>query len=295
MADLLSMFEDLQSNSEPKSRDEYLRAPFCYPGGKSRSVKFIIEHLPYRKIYVEPFGGSAAILLARHPSPLEIYNDRYGGVVCFYRCMRDKEKMERLCERIKLTVHSREEWIWCHETWENTADDVERAARWYYMLSYSFAGLGRNFGRSTSCALTRFAGKIANNMELFPKIHQRFFRVQIENQDWERCFQDFDSFETVFYLDPPYVDTDVGIYKHKMSPDDHRRLLDTIFRTKGFVAVSGYSNPLYENQNWDNRLEWEVACSISSMSFTDENNKKHHKDVATRDNVKEVLWIKEVH
>ena len=111
---LFDMFESLEKG---EIRETYIRAPFGYPGGKSRSVKKILPLLPYRKAYIEAFGGAASILLARDKSKLEVYNDRFGGVVAFYRCIRDKEKMNKLIERLKIVPgHSREEFIWCKET-----------------------------------------------------------------------------------------------------------------------------------------------------------------------------------
>jgi DNA adenine methylase len=292
MADLMDMFDDIDRHSEEKSRDTIVRAPFSYPGGKSKSIDKIIPHLPYTGRYIEPFGGSAAVLLARHPSELEVYNDRYGGVVSFYRCLRHPEKYKKLCEWLELTVHAREEFKLCKDTWENVDDDIERAARWYYMTNYSFGSLGRNFGRATSnrgC----LSGKIRNKLKMFPLIHERMKKVQIENQDWYQCICDYDDTDTVFYLDPPYIDTDSGIYKSKMTHDHHRHLLEVIMSLKGFVAISGYPNPLYDSMNWDDRITWEAFISIKSAAYTESNKKANLKGLETRGTNTEVLWIKE--
>ena len=292
MPDLMAMFEDLERNSEPKSKDVVVRAPFGYPGGKSKSAVHILPRLPYRDSYIEPFGGTGAVLLERHLSPLEVFNDRYAGVVAFYRCIRDKAKMNALCDRLELTLHSREEFVWCKETWEHLEDDVERAARWFYMVQYSFASKGRNFGRSI-CSRGHMAGKIGNRIKEFPSLHERMKKVQIENQDWRDCLADYDSPTSVFYLDPPYIDAYHGTYKHEMSHDDHRLMLQAIFNMQGFVAVSGYSNQLYEDQNWDARYEWEVFISIKGAAFTEGNNKANMAAIDERGHAKEVLWIKE--
>jgi len=292
MVDLMSMFEDIDRNAEEKSRDTVIHAPFSYPGGKSKSIDRILPHLPYTDRYVEVFGGSAAILLARHPSELEVFNDRYAGVVAFYRCLRHPEKYRKLCEWLELTVHAREEFILCKDTWENVDCDIERAARWYYMTNYSFGSLGRNFGRSTSDRGV-LAGKIRNKLKLFPEIHSRMRRVQIENQDWYQCLRDYDDEGTVFYLDPPYLGTDSGIYKSKMTHDDHRQLLDTVMSLKGFVALSGYPNPLYESQPWDSRIQWDAFVSIKSAAYTDSNQKANLEGLEERGTSTEVLWIKE--
>jgi len=293
MADLMSMFEDLERQSEPKSKDVILRAPFGYPGGKSRSVKHILPHLPYRRVYVEAFGGTGAILLSRKPSDLEVLNDRYMGIVAFYRCLQHPKKMQLLCDRLEVTVHSREDFVWCKETWEDCEDDVERAARWLCMIKYSFSQKGNNWGRATSYRGV-LSGKIQNAIKHFPEIHQRLIRTQIENQDWYDCLIDYDSYETVFYLDPPYIDAYAGTYKHEMTKEDHVRLIETIFSLKGFVALSGFSNPVYEERPWDDRYEWEVFQSMRGEVFNEGNKKAHLRQTDDgRRTQKEVLWIKE--
>ncbi len=291
---LLNLFDELdrQAPSEKSKDDVILRSPFPYPGGKSRSVANILKYLPYRKIYCEPFGGSGVVLLARKPCDLDILNDRYAGVVAFYRCLRNPEKYRQLIEWLDLTVHSREDFKDAKDTWVVETDDVVRAAKWYYMVNYSFGSLGRNFGRSTS-GRGLIAGKIRNKLSKFPHLHERLRRVQIENQDWYDCFRDYDSRETVFYVDPPYVDAYPGTFAHELTRAEHHRLLDTIFQLRGFVAVSGYSNPLYSKQPWDNVHSWDSFCSIDSCAYTEGNNKERLAGVKKRINAEEVLWIKE--
>lgn len=292
---IMNMFQDLDNQtSDTKGRDtKILRAPFGYPGGKKKSVPYILPRLPYYKVYVEPFGGSAVILLNRQPSQLEVYNDRFGGVVSFYRCIRDQEKIRKLIERLDLTIHAREEFVWCKDSWENVNDDVERAARWYYASMYSFGSIGRHFGRSLPGS-KGMAGKIRNVIKHFPEIHERFRNVQVENQDWYECINDYDSYETVFYLDPPYIDAYKSTYKHEMNNDEYHKMLDTIFNCKGFVALSGYSNPIYEKRPWDARYEWKTFVSIRSASFDPATNHDYFKVVDEgRDKATEVLWIKE--
>ena len=291
---LLDAFDssDLLSKEE-KIKEQYLRAPIPYPGGKSRSVQYILPHLPYRDTYIEPFGGSAAVLLTRRVSKLEVYNDRYGGIVAFYRCIANKEKCNALMDRLSITITSREEFIWAKENWQNVEDDVERAALWFYIMNYSFAGLGRNFGRAVR-GNGVMAGKVLGKLESFAKLHQRMEKVQVENQDWFDCIKDYDHRESVIYCDPPYVDSHHGTYKHEMNHDDHRKFIDTVAHCKGFVAVSGYANPLYDNQNfWTGRYEWDSYVSISPRAFTEGNGKEDIKDVDTRVSAREVLWIKE--
>ena len=63
-----------------------------------------------------------------------------------------------------------------------------------------------------------------------------------------------------------------------MTPARHQEFLARVLKCKGFVAVSGYSNDLYEDNPWDNRIEWEAFVSIQSVGKMEGNSKEHHDE-----------------
>lgn len=287
----MSLFDLFMSmDSEQYRRNNILKAPFSYPGSKQKALKHILPELPYKKAYVEPFAGSACVLIARDPSPIEVLNDRYAGVTDFYRCLQDDIMWQKLRSRLDIVCHSREEFIWCRATWKNIEDPIERAARWYYMILMSFSQKGLQFGRATQTPLP-FGRKFENSVKLFSQIHERLKNVIIENQDYQLILKDFDANHTVFYMDPPYVDTGDDMYKWKFNESNHRLMLDIIFSLKGFVALSGYDNDLYNSFKWDHKIEYDSYVSIQAMAETEENNLMGR--IKDRGNVTECLWIKE--
>lgn len=287
MSDLFSQLQAMDDT--PVERETYIRAPFPYVGCKTRSIATLLQHLPSSSTWIDGFGGSGAVTLARRKSTFEVFNDRHAGITSFYRCLRDRTTKDRLLERLDLTLHSREDFIWCVETWEhNELDDVERAARWYYLVSYSFAGVGRNFGRAKDGTKASIAGKLRDRLDRFEEIHERFKYIQVENLDWRLILRDYDSEDAVIYLDPPYYEKNV--YKHNMTKDDHVELCRRIFDCKGFVALSGYANPLYDNFPWSRIEKWEAHVSVTTKAVdTDTSNVSRiglNKAI-------ECLWIKE--
>jgi DNA adenine methylase len=288
-ADLLALFNSLDDTAQ--TRERYVRMPFGYPGNKADSCKYILPRLPYRKKYIEPFGGSGAVLAYRNPSPMEVFNDRFAGVVAFYRCIRDQDKCNALGERLKFFLHSREEFIWCKETWKNCEDDVERGARWYYMHQMSFANQGRHFGRSLKNPERRIR-RVLENVPNFQWFHDRFLHVNIENQDWRQCLKDFDSPDAVFYMDPTYLNATDSIYEHELKKEEHKEMLDRVFHMEGFVAMSHYDHELYRKYAWSDTHSWEVNVSMLGLTFQEENNLKGHEHLQ-RQKATEVLWIKE--
>ncbi|PSQ67798.1 MAG: DNA methyltransferase, partial [Bacteroidetes bacterium QH_2_67_10] len=83
------------------------KVAFGWYGGKYSHRKFLLPLLQESKHYCEPFGGSAAVLLNREPSPVETYNDIDSEVVNFFRVLRNQK--EELIEQIGLTPFSKEE------------------------------------------------------------------------------------------------------------------------------------------------------------------------------------------
>jgi DNA adenine methylase len=285
MSEYVDLFSEIDA-IDIRSRDTYLRAPFPYPGGKSQSVGKILDVLPYRNSYIEPFGGSASIILSRQSSKLEVFNDRYAGVVAFYRCMRDEVKYQKLVELITTTIHSREDFVDCHNQWATETDDVQRAFKWFYATAYSFGGLCRNFGRAIK-GVGCLSGKILHPDYL--AIHNRFKYIQVENQDWSDCLLDYDNDDAVFYLDPPYLETYSGTYKHEMTRQDHQRMLEIVFNMKGYVAISSYRNGLYDSFDWSDVHSWKSTVSIDGKAILGNRTIETDKRVQSE----EVLYVKE--
>lgn len=249
--------------------------PWC--GNKSMDAEYILPRLPYYKGWVDVFGGSGFMTLARAKSDFEVYNDSFSGVTDFYRCMRDPKLHDQVRDKLELYLHSREEWYRCYTTWENVEDIVERATMWYYMNYYSHSAVGRTYGRQKSVKNALSGTHLTKTLH-FRTMHERMKNVHIENMDFRTVFKDYAHIETVFYLDPPYMNTDkTNYFKTPFSTGDHKDMLELIFSSPGFMAVSGHPNDLYETYPWSARHEWK------------------HFSVHTEDGQErtEVLWIKE--
>jgi len=244
----LSDLDDLCDDhpTDDKYSDRVVRAPFTFHGSKSRSIPKIMPHLPYLDVWVDVFGGSGVVTLNRKPSKkLDVYNDRWSGVATFFRCVRDPAKREEMVEQLSLMPHSKEDFYDCKQTWHTQHDDVQRAVRWYYMLQTSYGSVARNWGYGIA---NSFGHKFKEAIKLFPEVGGRFLNIQIENDDFRVILDRYDSYVTVFYCDPPYLDSQqAGSYQHKMTEGDHIDMLDRIHNMHGFVAVSSYRNKLYDS------------------------------------------------
>lgn len=287
--DLEAIFAALDDEAHT-SREDYAKGVLSYTGNKYESLPFIMPLIPYRDGWCDVFGGSGAVTIARRKSKFEVYNDRYSGIVSFFKCIQDETKLKRLLELLELMPHSRELFIYSKKTWEEDQDEVMRAAKVYYMIQNSFIGRGEYFGRDLHTRNTIWK-KVHKKLPLFTTIHERFKNVLVENLDWRQCFKDFDGPGMIWYLDPPYVGS--NIYQHGMSRTDHIEMCQRVFSLEGFVALSGYENDIYSAFSWDGIYQVPVSNRAATMAFDKNNNMEGLQGTVDRGTRLEYLWIKE--
>ncbi len=258
-----------------------VRTPITWFGGKGQLVGKLVEYVPPHKYYVEPFGGGASLLFAKKPSGFEVYNDLDEGLFNFFRVLRDKDKFKEFYRKVCLTPQSRNEYEFCRKTWQNEADEVERAYRWYIVARMSFGGsFGGGWGFNVKALTRNMSGAVSgwlSIIDLLPEIHERVMRVQIENKDFRDIFKLYierwsykDSFA---YLDPPYVPYTrrEGGYAHEMSIEDHRELVELLLSHEENCKymVSGYENEIYEKleKNGWKKVTWDVPCNAVGKTY----------------------------
>lgn len=243
---------------------------FGWYGGKYSHLDWLLPLLPPTTHYCEPFGGSAAVLINREPSPVETYNDLHGDVVNFFKVLR--EQGEELTRMIGLTPFSRAEFEDAISSNEKITD-LERARRFYVLARQVRTGLAQkaSTGRWAHCKLTSRAGMAGavsrwlGAVEDLPLIAQRLLRVQIESAPAIEVIQRYDNEETLFYCDPPYPHEsrgDANAYAFEMSNEQHRELAQVLHNVRGKVALSGYHSKLMDElyKNWHQTEADEKRC-----------------------------------
>ena len=238
-----------------RTRNRRRRIVFGWYGGKFSHLDWLLPLLPTCHHYCEPFAGSGAVLINRESSPVETYNDIDGDVVNFFRMLRDQH--EELIRAIALTPFSREEYhLAIHGDIEGISN-VERARRFYIKARQTRTGLAQtaSLGRWANCKNTSRAGmsgvvsRWLGGVDALDEIAQRLIRVQIENRPAIDVIKLYDSNETLFYCDPPYLHAtrgDTKAYGFEMDEDQHRIFANVVSKCKGMVAVSGYDHPLMD-------------------------------------------------
>lgn len=248
-------------------REAPARPLLRYLGSKWRLAPWIIGHFPQHEIYVEPFGGAAAVLLQKPRCRSEVYGDVDGELVNLFSVLRSPEASQ-LIRHAALTPYARAEYLLAMEP---AACPLERARR---LLVRSHMGHGTRGTRTDRSAgfrsdgttgTTRVAGEWADFPEQLRAIVERLRGVAIESRPAAELIAYWDDPRVLLYLDPPYMpETRSGkarqrevfhAYAHEMVPEDHVALLEQVRGSRSMVILSGYETDLYNEalKGWSKR------------------------------------------
>lgn len=238
-----------------------------YHGGKWMIAPWIASHLPPHRIYVEPFGGAASVLMRKPRSYAEVYNDRWDTVVNVFQVLRDPGSAEELERLLRLTPFARTEFEDISEQGLSSLGPIERARK---TILRSFAGFGSaatngdystGFRSNSNRSGTTPAHDWVNYPDRIQAFTNRLRGVVIENRDALEVMRQHDTSETVHYVDPPYPQEVRNLqrgnwaYAHEMTDDHHRILADGLKQLDGMVVLSGYESALYSDLYGD----WETV------------------------------------
>jgi DNA adenine methylase len=229
-------------------------------GGKWKLAPWIISHFPKHRVYVEPFGGAASVLLRKERSYAEVYNDLDEDVVNLFEVLRSTEA-SRLIELLRLTPFSRLEF---EHAYVERNDPIERARA---LIVRSFMGFGSDghnpengrtgFRANSNRSGTTPAHDWANYPDCLAIIVERWRGIVIECRSATDVMRKHDSPDTLHYVDPPYLPETrsvsgkrgkdgIRVYRHEMTRADHHTLLAGLIDLEGMVVLSGYRSTLYD-------------------------------------------------
>jgi DNA adenine methylase len=209
---------------------------------------YLLPLIPVTRLYVEPFGGGGSVLLNRPVSEIEVYNDLDGELVNLFRVLRDEDSYRQFRRAVAFMPYSRAEFERCLNFAE-VDDLVGRAVHFYTVLNQSVSGKrlagpgdwSRN--RTINNADRWFA-----RQEGLVAIYERIRTVQLECRDALDILKQWDTPDTTFYCDPPYMLSTRGNNRYyAVEPGDewHYDLLAVLAEVRGCVVLSGYDHPAY--------------------------------------------------
>ena len=226
-----------------------------YHGAKFRLADWIMQFFPPHDTYVEPFGGSAGILLQKPRSYSEVYNDLDSTIVNVFRVLQDPATALLLKRKLESTPYAREEF---QLAYQHTSDPVESARRTLIRASMGFGSAGATKHKTGFRVDT--AREYSTSAHLWPRLPlqlplftERLKGVLIENKPAVDVIKNHDRSSTLFYVDPPYrfdtrqMGNHRSYYNHEMTDDQHQELLQELMKLDGMVILSGYDSEQYND------------------------------------------------
>ena len=206
---------------------KFRKAPFPYFGGKSIIAGEVWRRLGNPLHYVEPFCGSAAMLLAApEPASLEVINDMNFYIANFWRCIKyqpDAVYLEQDYPVSHVDLDARHVWLTNPERvaelrakladaeWPGDA----RIAGWWVWGQCCWIGSGWcekefiiNAGMGVQSKVPHISDAGMGVRDWFQFLSSRLERARITHGDWTRCLNSHYGDEngvTAYFFDPPYL------------------------------------------------------------------------------------------
>lgn len=192
--------------------EKFRNAPFPYFGGKRSVAAEVWARLGSPKQYIEPFCGSAAMLLAA-PSiaSLEVIGDLNFYVANFWRCIKFQPDAVYQWQDYPVShvdLDARHRWLTNPERTSglvaNLADaewcgDPQIAGWWVWGQS---AWIGSGWCESQ---IPHVGNAGRGVRDWFKSLAARLERVRVIHGDWSRCLNHhYGGTETAIFFDPPY-------------------------------------------------------------------------------------------
>ena len=233
-----------------------MKSPLKYFGGKSQISGWLLSNFPAEyKTYGEVFAGGLSVLFsANHKNKIEVANDIWGELTNFYRVLQSEtlyREFQRLCD---LTPRSQVEFEAANSeilrNMETFGDNILSAWHFFIRNRMSFSGTGQSYAPTTSRTRRGMNENVSSwlsAVDSLPEFHERLRMVEIRKMDFRDFIKEYDSPDTFFYLDPPYLaeTRSAGKYDHEISDGDHIALLGILTRIEGKFLLSGYPSDLY--------------------------------------------------
>lgn len=241
-----------------------MKSPVSWMGNKTPVLGVLYGMFPLEyERYIEPFGGSGAVLLGKAvPDKFEVLNDYNRNLVNLFRCMRDRP-VEFIRALGFLNLNARDDFnvlkkFFRREEFDDAYFqqqlelsevllppiqaqeirtlyaaaredyDLRRAVMFLKLIRSSYASGGRSFACQPFSVRSLFG--------LIQAFSRRCENVIIENQDFEALIRHYDRPTSFFYCDPPYF-TSEYVYDCGFTWDDHLRLHRVLTAAQGMLQA----------------------------------------------------------
>jgi len=266
-----------------------------YIGGKSKIGKWIVPYyLEDMETYVETFGGMFWCYfnmdLTKYPNLKRVvYNDFNPLNYNLFQCVQNPSELRRALELIpvqqagvfvtdisyKTRFEEYQTELFSSGLTINYPD-YEIAAKYVYIVTQVFSG-----SKPETSSFIDLKGKYKSKYPTFKdklsKLDwiEHFTRItHIENLDFQKVIEKYDSPSTYIYLDPPYWKTENYYSNHDFDRNDHERLARTLTSVNGKFSLSYYDFDLLHDWFPEPQYRWERKKFVKAAAAK-KNTKKN--------------------
>jgi DNA adenine methylase len=244
-----------------------MRPPFPRQGNKYALRNSIIPNFPEHKIYVEPFVGSAAIFFNKEKADINVLNDL------------DKELINRLKLLKKAPIDK--------SLYKNDLNTIEKIKNFYDNHSNSITDLilynkiitSNGFNNQPALKSSKIY-KDVNPYSIVPKIEEyqnKLENVKLLSRDYEKIIKQYDSPDTLFFLDPPYENSKITLGYAEDKNFDFEKFAKIVKNIKGkfFLTIndSKYIRELFKEFKQNN------ISVYTTWANANENINKYRKEL----------------
>lgn len=269
-----------------------INSPFRYAGGKFYARKLIAEHLIDTEVYCEPFAGGGSVFFYKEKSKVNILNDLDEELMHVYKMIRDEP--EALIEALSKYDYPSNE---AHHYYKNEyvpKDEVDRAARWYYLNRISYSGIMQfqncyfGYGDKYSMVPKNWPANIRRTSE-------KLQNVELRCSDAIECIHSMPD-GALLFVDAPYFNADQDkFYTCFFSREDHYRLREALEEEKDrlnlFITYDNCDEirEMYSFMPYMYDKEWNYCIKRTDDQKTHKKLADGHKGV--RDKGKELFIL----
>jgi DNA adenine methylase len=230
-----------------------------YIGGKSKISSWIVPFIPKdTEVFVEPFSGMYWVFFKLDLPKFTnlktvVYNDVNPLNVNLFNCLKEPQKLWNISnntpiEDSELFAQFKKEIFDPNLVLNPNEANFDVAYRYAYILSQVWSGTDPRRGNLIKKG--GYVGKdgvYKSKFEIFRtklidnKWLKSFERItNVENLDFQKVIEKYDSEKTYFYCDPPYYKTEDYYINHDFGIQTHERLANTLKSIKGKFGLSYY-------------------------------------------------------
>lgn len=199
---------------------------FRSPAGKKRIAARMVKLFPAHKTYVEPFVGSGAVFFEKEPAALNVLNDMDPEIAGAFKSLA-------ALDEAGLAKLSAMDWVGSRKAFDTLKssepkDEIGKLHKFLYIRNFSYGGFGKSFADSNE-------GRAASALTRIKRFGPKMKGVHVHCGDYEDVVRKYDSPDTLFFLDPPYVGFGAGVGEGEF---DEQRFMKVLKGIKGKFLVN---------------------------------------------------------